>query len=94
MDNNIIDKRTKDMNFYESLKNQQIKLHPGFAQKIRLLSSSNTYFKYPVIGVLVAIEQGIDLSINHCVFHKLNEDGTLSAPALVKKPVYESLMSK
>lgn len=92
MDNNIIDKqREKSMNFLNSLDIHQIKLHHGFAQKIRLMSSENTYFKYPVIGVLVAFEQGTDLSIIQAIFHKQDADGSLGAPAVVKKPVYESL---
>lgn len=95
MDNNIIDKQSeKSMNFLNSLDTHQIKLHNGFAQKIRLVTSENPYFKYPVIGVLVAFEQGTDLSIITAIFHKQNTDGSLGAPAIVKKPVYESIQVK
>jgi len=78
------------MIFDESMKVHQIKGAgiSGFAQRVTLYSSDNPYMVYPVNGVLVINEQGVDLSIIKAVFHQLHEDNTLGPPVSVGNPVF------
>lgn len=79
-----------NMKFLNSLQAHQIKGHGivGFPLSVELLSSANDCLSYPVKGVIVIQEQGTDLSIISAVFHRLNDDGSLGAPVVVKRPVF------
>lgn len=77
--------------FLKSLELHQIKLCGGFAQRVMLEKSDNPYFHYPVLGVVVILEQGIDLSIISAIFHKEKADGSLGAPAVIKNAKYHSI---
>lgn len=76
--------------FDESMKVHQIRGAgiSGFAQKVTLTDSDNTYMAYPAKGVLVILEQGTDLSIIKAVFHRLHEDNTLGPPVSAYRPAF------
>tara|TARA_R110000868_G_scaffold300642_3_gene561084 strand:+ start:962 stop:1234 length:273 start_codon:yes stop_codon:yes gene_type:complete len=54
-------------------------------------SDTNQFKHYPRRGVLRFCEQGTDLSTRSCVFHLLNEDGSLGAPCEVINPRFTSV---
>ncbi len=81
-------KWTSTDNYRKSMKNAGLKPKHHFALPVTLEGSSNPYLKYPCKGVLVAFEQGVDLSIICGVFRQLEKDGSLSAPCEVNSPTF------
>lgn len=74
--------------FDESMKVHQIRCTQGFAMRVTLTDSDNTYMAYPAKGVLVILEQGTDLSIIGAVFHPLHDDNTLGPPVSAYRPAF------
>lgn len=77
--------------YHASLQNHQIKGKGtiGFGLPVILLSSENPYIVPGTRGVLVIIEQGVDLSVIVAVFHALNETShALGPPVSCRKPVF------
>lgn len=60
----------------------------GVALKCRLLASDNKYLTYPCDGIIHILEMRTTLVPNVAVFHRF-ENGTLSAPVVVKSPRFE-----
>lgn len=78
-------------NYHQSLENHQVrgKGTIGFGLPVVLLSSENPYLAPGARGVLVIIEQGVDLSVIVAVFHRLDETNhTLGPPVECRKPVF------
>ena len=73
---------------YTSLRNHQItgKGTVGFPLFVTLTQSDNQHLQYPIRGVLVINEQGMDLRIIQAVFHELREDGSLGPPVTAENP--------
>jgi hypothetical protein len=84
------DRFAKHLTYMGSLKNHQIngKGIIGFGIPVTLTGSHNPYLTYPVAGVLVILEQGMDLSIIDAVFHVSKPDGSLGAPCVVRNPTF------
>lgn len=59
-----------------------------FSLAVTLMASDNQYLTYPVRGVIRFSEQGTDLGIRSAVFHRMDEDGRLGPPVVVRKPTF------
>lgn len=79
--------REQFIKFNKSMESHQVKISQ-YSQLVTLLDSDNPYFKYPVVGVIHVYEQTTTLGVNGAVFHQLQGDGSLSAPAVVRNPIF------
>lgn len=77
--------------FFDSLKAHQIPCQgiSNFGLPVTLLASDNTYLQYPVQGVIVILEHGMNLTIIKAVFHRQQDDGSLGAPVSVPNARFE-----